>query len=120
MKKFQNLFLVPAFLGLMASLVVEARGDEHKGHHDHHKSYMNMGDSYPSTMFMGKTTFVVGGVDGVLDSGMGSMGGMSTSSEKDGTVFNYDTKLIFMARFTTEDMLKTAVAVRIGNFNMMG
>ena len=29
-------------------------------------------------------------------SGMGGMGGMSTANEKDGTVFHYDTKLMFM------------------------
>ncbi len=76
-----------------------------------------MEDSYPSTMFMGKTTFVLGGVDGVSDSEMGGMGGMSTSEEKDGTVFHYDTKLMFMTSFTGQDMLKTAF--RVGNFGMM-
>jgi len=120
MKFFSRLLLIPAALGLMAPMAVEAGGGDHKGHHDHHSGHMNMGDSYPSTMFMGKTTFVLGGVDGVSDSGMGGMGGMggmSTSEEKDGTVFHYDTKLMFMTSFTGQDMLKTAV--RIGNFGMM-
>ena len=101
-------------------MAVEAGGDNHKGHHDHHSGHLNTGDSYPSTMFMGKTTFVLGGVDGVSDSGMGGMGGMggmSTADEKDGTVFHYDTKLMFMTSFTGQDTLKTAV--RVGNFGMM-
>ena len=45
-------------------------------------------------MFMGKRTFVLGGVDGVSDSGMGGMGGLSIADEKDGTVFHHDTKLM--------------------------
>ena len=116
-KVFTRILLFPAFFGLMASLDVEAGGDNqaiHGNHHEDHGGHMSMGDSYPSTMFMGKTTFVLGGVDGVTDSGMG---GMNTSNEKDGTVFNYDTKLMFMTSFTGQDMLKTAV--RIGNFGMM-
>ena len=102
MKLFSRLLLIPAALGLMAPMAVEAGGGDHKGHHDHHNSHMKMGDSYPSTMFMGKTTFVLGGVDGISDSGMGGMGGrggMFTSDEKDGTVFHYDTKLMFYDQF---------------------
>ncbi len=114
MRLLSKFILVPAVLGLLSPVAVEAGDDDHKDHHDHHKDHMNMGDSYPSTMFMGKTTFVVGGVDGISDSGMG---GMSSSSEKDGTVFNYDTKLMFMTSFTGQDMLKTAV--RVGNLAMM-
>ena len=111
MKLFSRLLLLPASLGLLAPPAVEAGGgDDHKVHHDHHSGHMSMGNSYPSTMFMGKTTFVLGGVDGVSDSGMG---GMSTSEEKGGTVFHYDTKLMFMTSFTGQDMLKTAV--RVGN-----
>ena len=118
MRIFAQLLSIPAALGFIAPMAVEAGGDnKHKGHHDHHSSHMNMGNSYPSTMFMGKTTFVLGGVDGVSDSGMSGMGGMSSSEEKDGTVFHYDTKLMFMTSFTGQDMLKTAV--RIGNFGMM-
>ncbi len=120
MRLFVQLISIPAVLGFMTPIAVQAGGEKHKGHHDHHGSHMNMGDSYPSTMFMGKTTFVLGGVDGVSDSGMGGMGGMggmSSSEEKDGTVFHYDTKLMFMTSFTGQDMLKTAV--RIGNFGMM-
>ena len=118
MKVFNTVFLVPALLGMFAPLVAKAGGEDngsHKGHHDHN-GHANTGDSYPSTMFMGKTTFVLGGVDGVSDSGMSGMsgmGGMSTSEEKDGTVFHYDTKLMFMTSFTGQDMLKTAV--RVGN-----
>ena len=117
MRLFARLLSIPAALGFMAPMAVEAGAGDHKGHHDHHDSHMKMGDSYPSTMFMGKTTFVLGGVDGVSDSGMGGMGGMSSSEEQDGTVFHYDTKLMFMTSFTGQDMLKTAV--RIGNFGMM-
>ena len=90
MRLFAQLISLPAVLGLMTPIAVQAGGEKHKGHHDHHGSHMNMGDSYPSTMFMGKTTFVLGGVDGVSDSGMGGMGGMggmSSSGDKDGTVF---------------------------------
>ena len=58
MKLFSWLFLIPAALGFMAPMAVEAGGGDHKGHHDHHDSYMNMGDSYPTTMFMGQTPFV--------------------------------------------------------------
>ena len=114
MRLFAQLISIPAVLGFMTPIAVQAGGEKHKGHHDHHGSHMNMGDSYPSTMFMGKTTFVLGGVDGVSDSGMG---GMSIANEKDGTVFHYDKKLMLMTSFTGQDMLKTAV--RIGNFGMM-
>ena len=117
MRLFVQLLSIPAVLGFIAPIAVQAGDEKHIGHHDHHGSHMNMGDSYPSTMFMGKTTFVLGGVDGVSDSGMGGMGGMSTADEKDGTVFHYDTKLMFMTSFTGQDMLKTAV--RVGNFGMM-
>tara|TARA_Y100001968_G_scaffold109519_1_gene99063 strand:- start:100 stop:279 length:180 start_codon:yes stop_codon:yes gene_type:complete len=55
MKLFSRLILIPAALVLITPMAVEA--GNHKGHHDHHSSHMNMGDSYPSTMFMGKTTF---------------------------------------------------------------
>ena len=67
MKLFSRLLLLLASLGLLAPAAVEAGGgDDQKGHHDHHSGHMNMGDSYPSTMFMGKTTFVLGGVDGEM------------------------------------------------------
>tara|TARA_B100000902_G_C27181174_1_gene849001 strand:- start:232 stop:405 length:174 start_codon:yes stop_codon:yes gene_type:complete len=55
---------------------------------------MNMEDSYPSDMFMDKTAFILGGVDRVSNSGMG---GMSTSEDKDGAAFHYDTKLILLS-----------------------
>ena len=100
MRLFAQLLLIPAALGFMTPMAVQAGGEKHKGHHDHRGSHMSIGDSHPSTMFMGKTTFVLGGVDGVSDSGMGGMGGMSTADEKDGTVFHYDTKLMFMTSFT--------------------
>ena len=116
MDSFRKIIVSPLALALLAPMPVMAGSQDsnHKGHLDHHSDHKNMGDSYPSIMFMGKTTFVLGGVDGVSNSGMGKM---STSSEKDGTVFNYDTKLMFMTSFTGQDMLKTAV--RIGNLNMM-
>ncbi len=53
-----------------------------------------MEDSYPSDMFMDKTAFILGGVDRVSNSGMG---GMSTSEDKDGAAFHYDTKLILLS-----------------------
>tara|TARA_Y100001968_G_scaffold117562_1_gene107037 strand:+ start:1248 stop:1520 length:273 start_codon:yes stop_codon:yes gene_type:complete len=87
----------PVSLGLLAQMAVEAGGENHKGRHQNHSGHMNMGDSSPSTMFIGKKTFVLGGVDGVGDSGIG---GMSTSEEKDGTVFHYDTKFMFRTCFT--------------------
>ena len=87
--------------GLFSPLAVEADGADHSSHHGHHSGSGNSGDVSPSTMIMGKTTFVVGGVDGV--------------SGKDNTTFNYDMKLMGMTSFTGEDMLKTAV--RIGNFS---
>ena len=105
MRLLSQLLLIPAALGLMAPIAVEAGGKNRKDHHDH-SNHMMAGDSYPSTMFMGKTTFVLGGVDGVSDSGMSgmsgmsAMGAMSNSEEKDGTVFHYDTKLMFMTSFT--------------------
>ena len=107
MKNLSKILLFPVALGLLAPLTANAGGDDHKGHHDHHSGHMNMGDSYPSTMFMGKTTFVVGGVDGVT-----SMG-----TAKDETTFNYDMKLMGMTSFTGKDMLMTAI--RSGNFAMM-
>ena len=108
LKNLSKILLFPLAISLLAPAAVEAGGGDQKGHHDHHGGHMNMGDSYPSTMFMGKTTFVLGGVDGVSDSGMSGMSGMSTADEKDGTVFHYDTKLMFMTSFTGQDMLKTA------------
>ena len=63
-------------------------------------------------MFMGKTIFVLGGVDGVSDSGMS---GMSIAKERDGTIFNYDTKLMFMTSFTCQDMIKTASSRQFRN-----
>ena len=66
MKNLSKILLFPVAIGLLAPAAVEAGGGDHKGHHDHHGGDMNMGDSYPSTMFMGKTTFVLGGVDGEM------------------------------------------------------
>ncbi len=118
-KLFNNILLVPALLGVFTPFAANAGGEDHRGHKGHHSGHTNMANSYPSTMFMGKTTLVLGGVDGVSDSGMAgmSMSGTSSSEDKDGTVFHYDTKLMFMTSFTGHDMLKTAV--RIGNFGMM-
>ena len=90
----------------MSPLVVHAGGDEHsshQGHHDNHSDHMNMGDSFPSSMLMGKTTFVVGGV-----------GGVAGNQE---TTFNYDMKLMGMTSFTGKDILMTAI--RVGDFSKM-
>ena len=64
---------------------------------------MDHGEHGARTMLMGKTTFVVGGVDGV--------------SGKGAVTFNYDTKLMAHTSFTGKDLLKTVV--RTGNFNNM-
>ena len=61
MKNLGKILLFPVAIALLAPAVVEAGGDHH-GHHDDHGGHMNMGDSYPSTMFMGKTTFVLVGM----------------------------------------------------------
>ena len=102
MNLFQKILLLPSLLGLAAPTIAYAGADDHKEHHDHHIEHEHGGNSSPSSMMMGKTTFVVGGVDGV--------------SGKDATVFNYDTKLMFMTSFTGHDMLKAAI--RAGNFGM--
>ena len=65
MRLLHKILIAPSLLGLLVPLSANAGGEDHKGHndhHDHHSNPMNMGDSYPSTMFMGKTTFVLGGV----------------------------------------------------------
>ena len=98
----QKLF-APALVGTIIPLAIHAGGTNHHDHNMHHDSHMNMTDSYPSTMFMGKSTFVLGGVDGVTG--------------KEAVTFNYDLKLMGMTSFTGEDMLMTAI--RAGNFNMM-
>ena len=54
---FAQLLLIPAALGFATPMAVQAGGEKHKGHHDHHSVHMNMGDSFPLTMFMGKTSF---------------------------------------------------------------
>ena len=81
--------------GRSGELVADAGGMDH--------SAMGHGEHGPRTMIMGKTTFVVGGVDGV--------------SGKEAVTFNYDTKLMAHTSFTGKDLLKTVV--RIGNFNNM-
>ena len=107
MKNLGKILLFPVALGLLAPAAVDAGGGDHSGHHDQHSAHGHSGDSSPSTMLMGKTTFVVGGVDGVT-----SMG-----TAKDETTFNYDMKLMGMTSFTGKDMLMTAI--RSGNFAMM-
>ena len=108
MKFFRQFLLFPAALSLLAPAAVNAGGVDHSDHHGQHSTHGNSGeDASPSTMIMGKTTFVVGGVDGVT--------AMGTS--KDETTFNYDVKLMGMTSFTGQDMLMTAV--RMGNFAMM-
>ena len=101
MKLSRNFFLLTAACGLLAPLSVEAGGDNHSSHHGHHSGHGPSGDHSPSTMIMGKSTFVVGGVDGVT---------------RDETVFNYETRIMGMTSFTGQDMLKTAI--RVGNFGM--
>ena len=98
----QKLF-APALVGTIMPIAIHAGGMNHHDHHMHDDSHMNMTDSYPSTMFMGKSTFVLGGVDG--------------STRTDAVLFNYDLKLMGMTSFTGEDMLMTAI--RAGAFNMM-
>jgi len=98
----QKLF-APTLVGTIIPLSVHAGGMNHHDHHMHNDSHMNMANSFPSTMFMGKSTFVLGGVDGVTG--------------KEAVTFNYDLKLMGMTSFTGEDMLMTAI--RAGNFNMM-
>ena len=107
MKNLSKLLLFPVALGLLAPAAVDAGGGDHSGHHDQHSAHGHSGEASPSTMLIGKTTFVVGGVDGVT-----SMG-----TAKDETTFNYDMKLMGMTSFTGKDMLMTAI--RSGNFAMM-
>ena len=107
MKLFRQLLLFPAALSLLAPAAVDAGGVDHSSHHSQHNTHGQSGDASPSTMIMGKTTFVVGGVEGVTAMGM----------VKDETTFNYDVKLMGMTSFTGQDMLMTAV--RMGNFAMM-
>ena len=45
MRLFTQLLSIPAALGFMTPMAVQAGGEKHKGHHDHHGSHMNMGDS---------------------------------------------------------------------------
>ncbi len=66
-------------------------------------SSMGHGEHGARTMIMGKTTFVVGGVNGITD--------------REAVTFNYDTKLMAHTSFTGKDLLKTVV--RTGNFNNM-
>jgi len=98
----QKLF-APALAGTIMPIAIHAGEMNHHDHHMHHDSHMNMTDSFPSTMLMGKSTFVLGGVDG--------------STRTDAVTFNYDLKLMGMTSFTGEDMLMTAI--RAGDFNMM-
>jgi len=107
MNLFSKFLLIPVTLNLFSPATVEAGGNENSSHHGHHDGHGHSGNASPSSMIMGKTTFVVGGVDGVT-----SMG-----TKKDATTFNYDMKLMGMTSFTGKDMLKTAV--RMGNFAMM-
>ena len=107
MKLIRKFLLLPSVLSLVSSSAVDAGGADHSSHHGHHSAHVHSGDASPSTMLMGKTTFVVGGVDGVT-----SMG-----TAKDETTFNYDMKLMGMTSFTGKDMLMTAI--RSGNFAMM-
>ena len=106
MEFFKNILLIPGLL-VLSLLSAQAGGESHSKHHDHHSAHRNNEDESPSTMIMDKTTFIVGGVDGVT-----SMG-----TTKDETTFNYDIKLMGMTSFTGKDMLMTAI--RSGNFAIM-
>ena len=102
--KFQIISLLIPGLLVLSPLSAQAGGETHSKHHDHHSAHRNNEDESPSTMIMGKTTFIVGGVDGVT-----SMG-----TTKNETTFNYDMKLMGMTSFIGKDMLMTAI--RSGNF----
>ena len=103
MKLSPKKLFAPALVVTIMPIAIHAGGMNHHDHHMHDDSHINMNDSYPSTMFMGKSTFVLGGVDGVIG--------------QEAVTFNYDLKLMGMTSFTGEDMLMTAI--RAGNFNMM-
>ena len=103
MKLCPRKLFAPTLVGAIMPLAIHAGGMDHHDHHMHNNSHTNITDSFPSTMFMGKSTFVLGGVDGV--------------SGKEAVTFNYDLKLMGMTSFTGEDMLMTAI--RAGNFNSM-
>ena len=107
MKLFREFLLLPVALGLFSPAAVDAGGGDHSSNDGQHSAHNHSGETSPSSMLMGKTTFVVGGVDGVT-----SMG-----TTKDETTFNYDMKLMGMTSFTGKDMLMTAI--RSGNFAMM-
>ncbi len=105
MKTFKNVLYLSTLLGFISPFNAQAGGGDHSNHHGNHGIHSNSGDGHssPSTMLMGKTTFVVGGVDGV--------------SSKEEMTFNYDMKLMGMTSFTGKDMLMTAI--RTGNFTKM-
>ena len=103
MKLSPKKLFAPALVVTIMPIAIHAGGMNHHDHHMHDDSDINMNDSYPSTMFMGKSTFVLGGVDGVIG--------------QEAVTFNYDLKLMGMTSFTGEDMLMTAI--RAGAFNMM-
>ena len=105
MKAFNNALFVSSLLGFIFPFSAQAGGGDHSNHHGNHGSHFNSGDEHssPSTMLMGKTTFVIGGVDGV--------------ASKEEMTFNYDMKLMGMTSFTGKDMLMTAI--RTGNFTKM-
>ena len=65
LKLLRKVLLFPVALGLLAPAAVDAAGGDHSGHYDQHSPHGHSGEASPSTMLMGKTTFVVGGVDGV-------------------------------------------------------
>ena len=94
-----------SLLGWFFSFTAQAGGSDHSNHHGNHGSHFNSGDKHssPSTMLMGKATFVIGGVDGV--------------ASKEEMTFNYDMKLMGMTSLTGKDMLMTAI--RTGNFTKM-
>ena len=99
MKFFRQFLLFPTALSLLAPVAVEAIEALNSSNHGPHSDHAPRGDIASSTMLMGKTTFVVGGVDDVT-----SMG-----TAKDETIFNFDMKLMDMPSFTGKDMFMTAI-----------
>jgi len=93
LKFFRQFLLFPTALSLLAPVAVEAIEALNSSNH------APRGDTAPSTMLMGKTTFVVGGVDDVT-----SMG-----TARDETILNFDMKLMDMPSFTGKDMFMTAI-----------
>ena len=107
----------PELAAIKASVLdgVEAGMMDHSGHGHSGMSHGGGGFS-PTTMIMGKTTFVVGGIGTNSGTGFdqGSAGSATNPDQKEAVTFNYDTKLMAHTSFTGKDLLKTVV--RTANF----